>query len=103
MAKHNVKRIAVEPQSGSVEEWDKAWLPPVIEHIGNAARLGRDELFASSSTLAYWGGLAGIAGSILWAILFLIFQSQESELSDWYLSSVASWGDTKLLVVPTLL
>ena len=77
MAKHNVKRIAAEPQPRSTDEWDKAWLPPVLERIGKAARLGRDTLFASSSTLAYWGALAGIAGSILWALLILIFQSQE--------------------------
>jgi hypothetical protein len=103
MAKHNVKRIAAKSQSRSADEWDKAWLSPVLERIGKAARLGRVALFASSSTLAYWGALAGIAGSILWGILFLIFQSQEFELSDWFLSSIDSLGYTKLLAVPTLL
>jgi hypothetical protein len=104
MAKHDVKRIAAESQSRSTDQWDSAWLPPVLERVGKAARLGRDALFASSSTLAYWGGLAGIIGSILWAILFVAFQMQYSEpMSSWFAVSIASWGDTKLLVVPTLL
>lgn len=102
MAQQNIRRIAVKPRSYTNDKWDDEWVRPVWQRGKKIVGYTRKRVYASSSRLAYWAGLAGILGGISWGGMFLFFQAEELRF-EYYFYSLAFWPSTRILVVPMLL
>jgi hypothetical protein len=99
MAQHNVRRIAVEPQPDSNDNWDAGWLTP-------AARRVREWLFAASPWLTRWAGYAGIVGAVAWGAMFLYLLFLDYAFwFDWPIlyTNTLPYLWTQALVVPILM